>query len=203
MRKITAILLLLALLLSLAACAPDNNVDLPGETPVGDEDVTVTPSKPPVADPAEVYAAADSDSAAIYEATGVYFFAADTVENINYRIIGEEELDDVIAEMSFTVKDNNDKNVDVAYRVQKSELIDAQKADVLFGTKELEITGLMNISNIIATLSYDEGGEAVVSWHDADAGINCCAYLSSSEDAETLFLYANLLYAFVHYEANP
>lgn len=203
MKRITAMLLLVALLLSFAACAPDNNVDQPEETPAVGEDDYVVPSKAPVADPAEEYSVTDSDSTAIYDATGVYFFAPDTVENVAYRIIGADELEEVIVEMSFTVQDKNENPVEITYRVQNSEMIDADRAGVLFGTKELEKRESLKISNNITTLRYNEGGEAVVSWHSTDAGMNCCAHFSSCEDSETVFLYANLLYAFVHSDMKP
>lgn len=203
MKRITAMLLLVAMLLSMAACAPDNNVDQPEETPVVDEEDYVPPSKDPVADPAEEYTVTDSDSVGVYDETGVYFFTPDTVEDVSYRLIGVDELEEAIAELGFTVLDKNENPVRITYRVQKSEMIDADKAGVLFGTKELENRESLKISNNITTLRYNEGGEAVVSWHSTDAGKNCCAHFSSCEDNETVFLYANLLYAFVHSDMKP
>ncbi|MBR6654155.1 MAG: hypothetical protein IKL27_05390 [Oscillospiraceae bacterium] len=203
MKKITAMLLLVAMLLSFAACAPDNNVDQPEETPVVDEEDYVVPSKDPVADPAEKYTVTDSDSVGIYDETGVYFFTPDTVEDVSYRLIGVDELEETIAELGFTVKDKNENSVRITYRVQKSEMIDADKALVLFGTKELANKESLKISNNITTFRYDEGGEAIVSWHSTDAGRNCSAHFSSCEDNETVFLYANLLYAFVHSDMKP
>jgi len=203
MKRITAMLLLVALLLSMAACAPDNNADQPEETPIVDEEDHVAPSKAPVTDPAEEYTVTDSDSVGVYDETGVYFFAPDTVEDAGYRLIGVDELEDAIAEMSFTVLDKNENPVKVTYRVQSSAMIDADKALVLFGTKELANRESLKISNNITTLRYDDGGEAIVSWHSTETGKNCCAHFSSCEDSETLFLYSNLLYAFVHSDMKP
>lgn len=203
MKRIAAFLLILTLLFSMAACAPDNTVDEPEETPPVSEDEYVKPSKTPVADPAETYTVTDSDSAGIYEETGVYFFTPDDIEDPTYRLIGVGELSAAIAELGFTVYDNNDNPVRVTYRVQDSEMIDADKAAELFGTKELETRESLKISNLIGTIKYTEGGEAIIYWHSTDAGKNCCALLSSCEDNEVIFLYSNLLYALVHSDMKP
>ena len=203
MKKITAFLLIFSMVLSLAACAPDNNTVEPENTPPAVEDEGVAPSKPPVADPAEEYTVTESDSNGIYDATGLYFFAPDNIEDVAYNLIGADELEETIAEMSFTVEDRNENPVKVTYRVQKSGMIDADEAATLFGTKELEKRDSLKISNNITTIRYNEGGEAIVYWHSTDAGRNCCAHFSDSSDNETVFLYANLLYALVHSDMKP
>lgn len=197
MRKITAILLLFALVLSLAACAPGQTAD---ETPAPDiqEDAEPTPSKEPVPDPAESYTVTASDAAGVYEKTGIYFFGVDTVENVSHSLIGEDELDTPIGEMQFSIE-----GLTVTYRVQADEMINADQAGLLFGSRELENKDSVRISNNITTLRYTEGGEALVFWHDVDAGFNCCALFSTCEDMESVVLYANLLYAFVHSDIKP
>ncbi|MDD6188925.1 MAG: hypothetical protein PUB32_05025 [Clostridiales bacterium] len=197
MKKITAILLFLALALSLTACAPNRPADEAPDTGL-EEDVVPTPSKEPVPDPAESYTVAESDAAGVYDATGVYFFGVDAAQNISQSIIGEDELDEPIGEMRFTTE-----GLTVTYRVHKDSMINADQAGLLFGTKEWESRESVRISNNIATLNRNEGGEALLYWYDVEKEMNCCAHFSTSEDQEALALYANLLYAFVHSDIMP
>jgi len=56
MKRITAMLGVFLLLLSLAACAPDDTIgEQPDNAPLVDEEDYVISSKEPVEDPAEVY----------------------------------------------------------------------------------------------------------------------------------------------------
>jgi len=204
MKRITAMLGVFLLLLSLAACAPDDTIgEQPDNAPLVDEEDYVISSKEPVEDPAEVYTAEDSDSVGIYEETGVYFFTPDDIEAAAYRLIGAGELDEAIAELSFTIQDKNENPLKVSYRVQKSEMIDADKAEVLFGTRELENRESIKIGNYIATCKYNDDGEAMIYWHSTQTGKNCCALFSSFSDKDAVYLYANLLYAFVHSDMSP
>lgn len=197
MKKLTAILLLLALVLSLAACAPEQTVT---ETPDPgiEEDAAPTPSREPTPDPAESYTVTESDAAGVYDETGVYFFGVDTVEDISHSLIGLDELEAPIGEMKFTTGE-----LTVTYRIHADEMINADQAGLLFGTMEWANRESVRISNNITTLNYNEGGEAILYWHDVDTGLNCCARFSSIEDKESVVLYANLLYAFIHSDITP
>lgn len=202
MKRIIAFLLSCVLLLSFAACAQDNipeNEDVPPAV----EDDGVPVEKEPAADPAEKCTVTEIEPEELYEKTGIYFFAPEELEAVSYSIIGEGELKEPIAEMKFTVKDKNENPVDITYRVQKNDMINADQAQVLFGTKEFGARNSLNVSNNIATIEYDEGGEAIVYWHCVNAGRNCCVYLSSAADNETVFIYTNLLYAFVNSDIKP
>ena len=200
MNKITAVLLLFALIFSLVACSPEQPaVETPDPDVEVEEDVTPTPSKEPMPDPAEYYTVTESDAEGVYEATGLYFFGVDTVVEISHSLIGEEELDEPFGEMRFT----SEEGLTVTYRVRVDEMINADQAKLLFGTREWEAQDSVRIGNNITTLYYNEGGEAILCWYDVDAGINCCAHFSSCEDMESLVLYANLLYAFVHSDIKP
>lgn len=203
MKKITAFLLIFSIMFSLAACAPDNKPAEPENTPPAAGDNVFIPEKIPVADPADEYTVTESDSTGVYDETGLYLFAPDSIEDAAYSLIGVDELEEAIAEMSFTVQDGSGNVVEVTYRVQKCEMIDAGDAETMFGTKELEKRESLKISNNITTLRYNDGGEALVYWHSVEAGRNCCAHFSSCEDSETVFLYANLLFALVHSELKP
>lgn len=195
MEKIAAILLFLALALSLTACAPSRPPDKAPDTGLKEDTVS---TQEPVADPAESYTVTESDASGVYDATGVYFFGVDTVEDIRHSIIGETELDEPIGEMRFTTG-----GLTVTYRVRKDSAINAEQAGLLFGTKEWESRDSIRISNNITTLDYNEGGEALLYWHDAEMKTDCCAHFSTSEDKESVVLYANLLYAFVHSDIKP
>ena len=198
MKRLTALLLLFAIILSLAACAPEQSQD---DTPDAgqEEDAVPTPSREPMPDPAESYTVTASDAADIYDKTGVYFFdGVDAVEDVSYSLIGLEELEEPIGEMRFTAE-----GLTVTYRIHSEAMINADQAGLLFGTKELAARESVRISNNITTLDYDEGGEAILYWHDTDAGLNCCVHFSSSENMESVVLYANLLYAFIHSDTTP
>lgn len=202
MKKITLILLVLLLLLSAAACdkgGPDADIPSPDT-----EDTGVPAATPePVEDPAELCTVTESDSAEIYEETGIYFFAPDTVDDVAYSLIGSGELEDPIAEMSFVTVNFEEEPFSVVYRVHKEEMINADRAGLLFGTLQLESKDSLHISNNVATMRYNEGGEAIVFWHDTDLGYNCCARFADCSDSEALFVYSNLLYAFLHSDITP
>ena len=197
MKKLTAILLALALLLSLAACAPVQSGD---DTTDPDADDSVPAATPdPVPDPAETYTTEESSAEGVYESTGIYFFGVETVKDVSHRIIGEDELDSPIGEMQFTTMDE----LTVTYRIHADSMINADQAANLFGTRQWTGRDSVHISNNVTTLNYNVGGDAILYWYDTIEGLNCCAHFSTCEDMENVVLYANLLYAFVHSEITP
>ena len=199
-----AFLLSCALLLSMAACGQDNIVEpTPEVEPPAVEDDGVAVEKPTVADPTETYTVEEISSEELYDKTGVYFFAPENLKGVSYRIIGDGELTEPIAEMSFVITNSVEQEITISYRVHKNGMINADQAAILFGSKEFTYRGSMNISNSIATLEYNDGGETLAYWYSTDAGRNCCAYFSEGADNETLFIYTNLLYAFVHSDMKP
>lgn len=202
MKKFALIFLVLLLLLSAAACEKTPvTEDLP---PAETEDVgDPLPSKAPAEDPAVTYTTEEVEAAEIYEKTGIYFFAPDTVSDVKYSLIGGDELDAPIAEMSFVTKDTQENDFAVTYRVHKDDMINADQAGVLFGEPAMETRNTISISNNVATILYDEGGEAVVFWYDTVAGYNCCVRFADCSDREAVLIYSNLLYAFIHSDIKP
>lgn len=200
MKKITAVLLLFAITFSLAACSPEQpQTEQPDPEVSAGADIPPVQSTQPVEDPAGSYTVSESDAEEVLEKTGVYFFAIDTIEDVSHSLIGSDELEWPYGEMSFSSGDG----LKVVYRVRKDEMINADQAKLFFGSREWEIHDSVRIGNNITDLYYNEGGEAILCWYDVEAGINCCIHYSSSDDRESIVLYANLLYAFINSDIKP
>lgn len=192
MKRTAAAALCAAMMISLAACSG-------GEAEVTPDPGTATPTAAPEATAHPMSEPESSTAAELYERFGVYLYTVNEAEEPSWLLQDDIVTGQTTGGMSFTVDGR-----EINFRIRRADSYDAASGAQLsgcFGPWETEATP--TISRQDALLRFNEGGEGYVFWQDRVAGLDCCVFMPSGADADTLCLYGNLLYASVHSEAVP